>query len=391
MSKTKENKVTGCIQTKKGRANYYVVLSSYDDTGNRVRKWIYTDVPIKGDSKRKIKTVLTEILAEHNDTGVNFSKHTYFINFMDNWLESWKLTISPTTYDAYRITMRAHIVPFFEKKKLKVTDMTPAVIQQYVNAKLKELSSNTVRKHLSTISKCFDTAVKQNIIAINPVKRIEMPKKKKYNGAKFYNERQIEQLLEVSKGDSLEIVILLTLFYGLRRSEILGIRWDAIDFESKTMTIKHTVVRIGKDIHMQDRTKNDSSYTVFPIPDKVIIELMKWRDRQQELKSLRPNDYHDSGYICTKPNGDLFRPDYISHHFALLLRKNDMPHIRFHDLRHSSASYLKYLGFDLKDIQTWLRHKDIQTTMNLYTHLDMEAKTNIANSLDARLHNIEAE
>jgi len=66
-----------------------------------------------------------------------------------------------------------------------------------------------------------------------------------------------------------------------------------------------------------------------------------------------------------------------------------MPHIRFHDLRHSSASYLKYLGFDLKDIQTWLRHKDIQTTMNLYTHLDMEAKESIADTLSAKLRLLE--
>ena len=85
-----------------------------------------------------------------------------------------------------------------------------------------------------------------------------MPKRERYTGAKHYNERQIEQLLECSKGDPLEIVLLLTLFYGLRRSEVLGLKWDAVDFEEKTITIKHTVVRVTKATHKHDRTKNDS-------------------------------------------------------------------------------------------------------------------------------------
>ncbi|MDR2168144.1 MAG: site-specific integrase [Clostridiales bacterium] len=211
-----------------------------------------------------------------------------------------------------------------------------------------------------------------------------MPKKVKYTGAKHYNERQIEQLLEISKDNPLEIVIKLTLFYGLRRSEVLGLRWKSVDFENKTLAINHTVVTIGKNTHMRDQTKNDSSFTVFPIPNEIILELERWKCKQEELKLLQPNDYQDEGYICTKHNGELISPNFVSQHFKVLLKRNGMPHIRFHDLRHSSASYLKALGFDLKDIQVWLRHKDIQTTLNLYTHLDMEAKTGIADSLDAR-------
>ena len=137
--------------------------------------------------------------------------------------------------------------------------------------------------------------------------------------------------------------------------------------------------------HRLDSTKNASSQAVFPIPDEVYIDLIAWRERQNRLKELQPNDFKDEGYVCTYDDGRLLASSFVSHHFALLLRKNDMPHIRFHDLRHSSASYLKYLGFDLKDIQIWLRHKDIQTTMNLYTHLDMGAKQKIASKLNANL------
>jgi len=377
--------MTGSILTKNGSKNYYAVLNVYDENGKRRRKWVDAGVAVKGNNKRLANKRLQEILSKYSDGYVDFTKDTGFVSFMEQWLEMHKLSIAPTTYDGYSIVLNTHIIPYFDNKKLKLTEVSPAIIQGYATFKLKTLSPNTVRKHLANISKCLDSAVKQNIIALNPVKRIELPKKIKYNGAKHYNERQIEQLLECCKGDPLEIVIMLTLFYGLRRSEVLGLRWDAVDFENKTLAIKHTVVKMGNNTHIQDRTKNESSYTVFPMSKKIIAQLTDWRERQQGWKVLQLNDYQDSEYICTREDGQLLSPDYVSQHFVVLLKNNNMPPIRFHDLRHSSASFLKYLGFDLKDIQTWLRHKDIQTTMNLYTHLDMEAKENIADKLDAKL------
>jgi len=377
--------MTGSIQTKKDRKNYYAVLNVYDEHGKRKLKWIDTGISKSGNNKRLANKRLCEIIAEYDNNDVDVTKDAYFAEFMEQWLETLKHSIASTTYSSYGYTLSLHILPYFKAKRLKVKDVTPAVIQKYVNDKLKGgLSPNTVRKHLANISKCLDSAVKQNIIAYNPVKRIEMPKKERYTGAKHYNEKQIQQLLEISKGDPLEIVILLTLFYGLRRSEILGLRWDAVDFEEKTIAIKHTVVMVGKTIHKKDCTKNESSYTTFPIPDEIILELEKWKEKQQELKVLQPNDYQDTGYICTKQNGELILPNYVTQHFALLLKKHNMPHIRFHDLRHSSASFLKYLGFDLKDIQVWLRHRDITVTMNLYTHLDMEGKAKIAQNLNEK-------
>jgi len=283
------------------------------------------------------------------------------------------------------LVFKNHIRPYFEKKKLKLSELTPMHIQQYTNAKVAEVSPNTVKKHLVNLSKCLNSAVRQNIIPFNPVSRIEKPKIIKYKGAKFYNEKQIEQLLEHSKGDPLEIVILLAVFYGLRRSEVLGLKWSAIDFVNKTIAIEHTIVKTGNIVHRQNRTKNDASNATFPMSDRILSALRQWQMRQQELKELQPNDFPEIEYVCTYADGRPLSPDYVTQHFVRLLNNVGLPRIRFHDLRHSFASYLKFLGFDLKDIQVWLRHKDIQTTLNLYTHLDMEAKKNIANSIDARL------
>ena len=359
--------MTGNIFTKKGRANWYAVLNVYDAEGKRKRKWIDAGVAVDSPKhKTRAKARLEEILVEYRQSGVDLTKETLFVDFMVGWLDTMKLSVAPTTYDGYIYAINTHILPYFEPKKLKVAEMTPAVIQKFINDKLSgELSPNTVRKFLFNISKCLDMAVINNLIAVNPVKRIKMPSPIKFTGAKFYNERQIESLLEISKGSPLEIVILLTLFYGLRRSEVLGLKWDAVDFEAKTISIRHTVVVVGNKTHKKDRTKNDASNATFPMSDNIVQQLMEWKRQQDAYKALQPNSYIDEGYVCTNPKGELLRPNFVTQHFAALLRKNELPHIRFHDLRHSSASFLKNLGFDLKDIQVWLRHKDIQTTMNL--------------------------
>jgi integrase len=117
---------------------------------------------------------------------------------------------------------------------------------------------------------------------------------------------------------------------------------------------------------------------------------MQWKEQQIQHKALQPNDYVDEGYVCTQVDGSLIKPNYVSQHFKLFLEKHDMPHIRFHDLRHSSAGYLKYLGFDLKDIQVWLRHTDIQTTANFYLSHGMEAKQGIADRLEEKFKNMSA-
>ena len=239
--------MTGTIQTKKGRPNYYIVLDYVDSAGKRKRPWITTDIPVKGNNKRLANNKLKEVLVEYESQKIDLSKDILFSDFMVQWLDNLKHSIALLTYDCYNAILKKHIIPYFEPKKIRVRDLTPSHIQQYINITMKTVSPNTVIKHLRNISKCLDSAVRQNLIAFNPVKRVDMPKKIKYTGAKHYNEKQIEQLLHVSKDDPLEIVILLTVFYGLRRSEVLGLKWNAIDLENNTMAIRHTVVQGYKE------------------------------------------------------------------------------------------------------------------------------------------------
>jgi integrase len=377
--------MTGTINARKSRPNYFIILRYKDEvTGSAKTKTIATDIPVKGNNKRKAEAKLKELLAEYENPQVDFGKDILFTEFIKEWLENLKPSISPVTYDGYHAIVYTRIIPFFEPKKLKVRDLTPMHIQRYINFRLQTVSPNTVKKHLWNISKCLNSAVKHRLIATNPVKLIDMPQKVKYTGAKFYTEEQLNRLQTAAKGDIIEPIVLFASFYGLRRSEILGLKWDAIDFDNNTFTIKHTVIKIGKNLHKRDSTKNKSSYRVMPLSKQLRGVLKALRYNQLQNKLLQPNDYIDEGYVFTHADGRLVLPHIINDHFNKILARNGLPHIRFHDLRHSSASYLLRLGFSMKELQMWLGHGDMGTTMNIYAHLDVSVKRNIADTLDEK-------
>ena len=326
------------LHTKKDRPNYYIVIRYQDEiTGKERQKWITTDIAVKGNNKRKADIKLKEVSSEYENVKIDLSKNILFIEYLKQWLEHLKPSIELVTYDTYRLIIYNQIIPFYEPKKIKLKDLTPLHIQQYITFKLKTLSPNTVRKHLYNISKCLDSAEKQNYILFNPVKKIDLPKKVKYTGAKYYNEEQITRLLEAIKGENImEVIIQVTLFYGLRRSELLGLKWKSIDFVNSTLTIQHTVVRVDKILHKKDSTKNKSSYRTMPMTEIIEDMFYRLKAKQAEYRALQPNDYIDEGYIFTHADGRLILPNYVTKHFKSLLEKNNLPVIRFHDLRHSS-------------------------------------------------------
>ena len=218
-----------------------------------------------------------------------------------------------------------------------------------------------------------------DIIPNNPADKVQRPKKEQYIGS-FYNENELNELFEKSKDDPLNLMIRIASYYGLRRSEVLGLKWDAFDFDNKTITIKHTVT-IGKidgkrQIYSKDRTKNKSSYRTLPLIDDIAERLLEFKEQQEYFKKAFGKSYYkkDKDYIFVKPDGKLTRPDYVSEHFKILLNKLGLRHIRFHDLIHSCASLLLAKGIPMKAIQEWLGHSNFSTTANIYAHLDSNSK-----------------
>ena len=248
------------------------------------------------------------------------------------------------------------------------------------------VSANTVIHRHANIRKALQHAFKLGLIDSNPADRIERPKKEKFVGS-FYEEDELNHLFEVVRGDPIELGVILGAFYGLRRSEAVGLKWDAIDFKKKTITIRHTVTQATIDgkskIIQKDRTKTKASYRSLPLVPPFEELLHRLKAEQELNRKLCGKSYcrKFADYIYVNEIGELVKPGYITQHFPLILQKNGMRKIRFHDLRHSCASLLYANGVSLKEIQEWLGHSDISTTSNIYTHLNFNSKIASANAI----------
>ncbi len=247
----------------------------------------------------------------------------------------------------------------------------------------------------ANIHKALKYAVKMDLIPFNPADKVERPKKQKYI-ADYYRLDELEQLFEAAKDHPYSLLIQMTAFYGLRRSEALGLRWDAIDFERNTITIRHIVTSAKVDgkyeLVMEDRAKTKSSLRSLPLVNNFREKLLALREQQRENKRICGNCYNRQydGYIFVDAMGKLFRPDSVTDNFSKLLKRSGLRHIRFHDLRYSCASLLLANDVPMKQIQEWLGHSDIGTTANIYSHLDYKSKITSANVMDSILSMPEA-
>lgn len=381
----------GHLQIKNG--NYYIVLNYVDANGKRKQPWIPTGLPAKGNKKRAEQMLMEtrqnfKIPAAAKDG--ELSADMLFSDYMKAWLEIIHTSVATTTYTSYFNTVMKKIVPYFQEKEITLGGLQARHIQSYYLHELKTVSANTVIKAHANIHKALKYAVKMDLIPNNPAEKVERPKKNRYI-ADYYRQDELEQLLEATKDHYLSLLIQMTVFYGLRRSEVLGLKWDAIDFQKNTITIKHIVsnaVADGKRILIQeDRAKTKSSLRSLPLIEDLREKLLERKAQQEENRKICGNCYNHAydGYVFVDPMGKLYVPDEVSDHFRSLLKQKGLRHIRFHDLRHSCASLLLANGVPMKQIQEWLGHSDMGTTANIYSHLDYNSKIDSANIMDGVL------
>ena len=199
---------------------------------------------------------------------------------------------------------------------------------------------------------------------------------------------EMQKLFEVVKGTRLELPVLVAAFYGLRRGEVLGLKWDAIDFNRGTLTIKRTVTEATIDGTMkiieQDSAKTKSSLRTLPLVGSFRDYFQKVKEAQELNKKVCGNcyNYEYDGYVFVNELGERMRPNYLTEYFPKYIAKHGMPKMRFHDLRHSCASLLLANGVPLKQIQEWLGHSDFSTTANIYAHLDYRSKISSAQAME---------
>ncbi len=377
--------VAGHLREKNGY--FHIILNYMDINGNRQTKSISTGLQVKGNRK-KAEEMLIEERTNFEENQKEDENEILLTDFLLSWLKMMKHNVEETTYSAYCSMIKTRIVPYFKPKKIKLKDLKPKDIQDFYDYELNEkgLSANTIIHRHANIRKALQHALKLGLIDYNPADRTERPRKEKFVGS-TYNGEELQTLFEAARGDRLEFAVIMGAFYGLRRSEIVGLKWDAIDFEKKTFMIRHIVTEAlldGKVVTVvKDRTKTKSSCRTLPLVEPFKQFLLKMKAEQEENKRACGGAYCQDylEYIYVDECGVRISPNYITEHFEILLKKHGQRKIRFHDLRHSCASLLYANGVSLKEIQEWLGHSDISTTANIYTHLDFTSKVAAANAI----------
>ena len=392
--------ITGSLQQKNGY--YYAVLYIKVD-GKRKCKWIPTKLPVNGTSNRKAQKAFDEIRIEYEREQeerqrkeaelAELTKNTHpdallpFTDYIEKWLNSARPSLATTTYQSYSNMIKARILPYFKPLGLQLQEVTPQHIEDFYQTILDDnCTTNTVIHYHSILRKAMQVAVKKDIILKNPVDKVQRPKKNVYHG-NFYTEEEMLTLFDAVSGDPLELCVKIAAYYGLRRSEVLGLRWDAIDLERKTISIKHKVIEAEVDGKFkpvgEDVLKTKSSFRTLPLIPAVEKLLLEEKEKQEMFRRLFKKsycrDYLD--YICVDQTGNLLRPNYVTEHFAWLVQKYDLKKIRFHDLRHTCASLLLSNGISMKQIQIWLGHSTFATTADIYAHLDFTAQEESTNAM----------
>lgn len=369
---------------KKRGKNWSVIIELPKDeiTGKRKQKW-YTVEGKKEDAEKFLTKKLSEL-----DTGLLIdTKKIKFGEYLDYWLKEYCYNnLSINTIEGYEQYINRHIKPSLGN--IQLDKLKPLQLQTFYSEKLENgkingkggLSKQTVRTLHRIIHGALTQAVKWQLVVRNVADCVEPPKPKKYE-AKFLDDEQTNLIINKIKDTDIYIPVIIAIYTGMRRGEVLGLSWQNINFEKKYIRVVQELSCTKQGLKILPPKTNKSIRNI-AIPDTLVKILKNHKAEQIKNKLLFGSKYQNPDMVCTYQNGKLFYPKRFSAKFNEFLRKNDLPVIRFHDLRHSHASLLVKIGIQPKVISERLGHSNIGITMDLYSHLYENADIEVADMFD---------
>lgn len=352
--------------TKRG-SGYSIVIDIGNDpqTGKRQQK------RFSGYKSKKIaENAIATIIHQLEQGTFILPTSTTLREFLEYWLNQRKTKLSPTTVNSYEVVINNHLIPSLGN--IKLTDLRPLTINEYYNTKLETLSGRTVLHHHRMLRKALQDAVNWQVIKNNPCDSVESPKAKKYR-ADVYDKEDIKKLITALSGHELEAHVSLALFLGLRRGELLALKWSDINYKDSTITIQSNLVVANSNLVLKEPKTEDSMRTIV-LTHEILEILRKYKISQKEQKLRFGKHYKDDDFIFTKEDGELINPGSFSHTFSDFLKKSNLRHIRLHDLRHTNATLMLMSNIPAKVASARLGHSNVSTTLDIYSHVlkDME-------------------
>lgn len=378
------------------KGNYYYAKFRV----NGKQKMLATKVPVKGNNKRKAERVLKELIAKYE--GLNLeNENVLFTTFLDKWLQSVKPILKPATWESYDKTVSGKIKPYFEQKNYKFKDMKPETFTEYFVFLAQQGKSNgegglsykTVKNIRGVLSSAYEYAIENSYIKDNPVLKSRMPSfaHSIKSDVPEYSAEQVRKLLLFAKENDSHIYIflLLALYTGLRKGELLALTWDDVDYDKKLLRVNKSRTGSRKAITTQITTpKTESSNRKIPLNDTVLEALKAEKKRQDEHAEILGKGYDKSSSfiirtVLGKPYVNL---SAINRVVNRLTEKAGLPHCTIHGFRHSVASILDDNGVPIQDISVLLGHESVQTTERIYINRRKTAKETTINALDSAIN-----
>lgn len=380
--------LTARLQDKGGR--YYCVIN-YKEGDKHRQKWISLGMTTQ-ENKQKALHLVEVKRAEFESRMCLSGSTTYFVDYIEKWLHERKGVVQQTTWEGYETYAYRHIIPYFEPMKLRLVDVKPIHIKRYYEYKYTSgrldgkdggISIASLKKHALILKQALDCAVLEEFISSNPTAVVKMPAKEiPVREKKFLTIEEANTVLRAFQGHPLQAMMYVTLYYGLRKSEVLGLRWCAVDFSSNKLTINHSVVKVKGGSISKDQMKTASSYREYELIEDVRRVLLELKTTQEINRRLFKSEYVENDYVFKWENGKPFRPDTVTRTVERHLRACGLPEITYHTLRHSTASILYDMGWDIMDIKHWLRHSSIDVTADIYTHISQNRKKHLSEKLE---------
>lgn len=353
-------------------------------TGKQIQK------SFSGKTQKEVREKMQAAAVDlNNSTYIEPSKLTV-AQWLDIWLNEYLGGVKPRTADLYRDTVRLYIKPSLGA--LKLSSLTTHDIQKVCNSlqkRNKPLSPKTIRNLHGVIHKALQQAVDLGYIKINPADACKLPRVEKAKIKPLDNEA-ISKFLEVAKGHKYEYIYLVTLFTGMRESEVLGLTWDCVNYKNGTILIDKQLQKVrggnGKCVFVSP--KNNKSRCVTPAPS--VMTLLKEQQRKQAEQQHNAGALWDNSLnlVFTNDFGDLIPANTVYLNFKKLIAEAGYPDTRFHDLRHSYAVAALQAGDDIKTVQENLGHFTAAFTLDVYGHVTEKMKTDSAARMEAFIQDV---
>lgn len=362
----------------------------YDESPNPRRHFVYGTT--QTEVKKKLRKKKENLISEDTEKKDSYTLEGWILYYLENYKKN---DIKQTTFDTYMSQYNKHIRGTNIGKK-DLEQITSDEIQRFYNDQYSNgYNAKTVKHIYILVNAALKKAVQLKLIKENVNSVVVLPKTQSFEG-KMLSVLEVNKVINQTRNEELYPIIVLTIYTGLRKGEIMALKWEHVNFEEKELYVEGSLCRVVKEKDEKGSAlyeyrimspKTAKSRRVIPLTDIAIGALLLQKERQEKMKLQNHLIYKDQGFVFARYDGRYLEQRGFMDQYHEFLKRYKISDIRFHDLRHTFASLLLEAGESPKVIQELLGHSTITTTLDIYAHVTRQTKVKATSKLDKMLGN----